>query len=202
MLEQILDLVKQYGQQSVVENNQVPNQNNNAIMAEAASTITSGLQNVISGGGLNSIISMFSGRQQQNNGSILSNPIVSMMIGHLASKLVSKMNLSPAVANGISANIIPGVLASMVSKTTSNAPENDGFDLNDLVAMFTGGDTAADNRQTHGIDLQDILGQLAGGGSQQPDLTSVINSVTQRAQNQQPASQGGSITDIIGGFFR
>jgi len=106
MLEQILELVKQSGQQSVVDNNDVPNTDNNAVMAEAAKTITGGLQNVISGGGLQSIVSMFTGSgQNQGQSSIMSNPIVSMMVGHLANNLVRKMNLSPAVANGISNNI-------------------------------------------------------------------------------------------------
>jgi hypothetical protein len=49
MLEQILDLVKQQGQQSVVQNTEVPNEKNNEVMMEAASTITGGLQNMLSG---------------------------------------------------------------------------------------------------------------------------------------------------------
>lgn len=203
MLDQILDLVKQYGQQSVVENQQVPNAENNAILAEAASTITGGFQNMLSGGGLQSVISMFTGNQPQNQNSVLSNPIVSMMVGHLTSKLVSKMNLNPALAHSIANNIIPGVINSMVNNTRSNDPSNDGFDLNDLVAVFTGGNAAANNTQANGIDLQDILNQFTGGsnGHQQPDISDIIGNISQKAQQQQ-RSGGSSITDIIGGFFR
>ena len=35
MLEQITQLVKQYGQELVVENPDVPNESNNAVLAEA-----------------------------------------------------------------------------------------------------------------------------------------------------------------------
>lgn len=205
MLEQILDLIKQQGQQAVVENADVPNDQNNAVMQEAASTITGGLQNILSGGGLQSIISMFSGNNNQRSGGIMSNPIVAMMVGHLANKLMSKFNLSPAVANSVSTNLIPSVLESVVNKTRSNDPSNDGFDLNDLVAGLTGGNAAANNSHTNGIDLQDILSKFTGGGSSadsQPDLSNVINTITQRTQQQQQAPQGTSITDLIGGFFR
>ncbi|GAB3015966.1 hypothetical protein GCM10027051_20090 [Niabella terrae] len=202
MIDQILDLVKQFGQQSVVANKEVPDNYNNAVMAEAASTITGGFQNMLGGGGLESIISMFTGRQSQSQSGLLGNPIVSMMVGHLTNKLISKMNLNPAVANGIANNIIPGVLNSIVSKTNSNDPSNDSFDLNDLVAAFTGGNPAANNTQTNGIDLQDILSQFTGGGNgQQPDLTNIIGNITQKAQ-QPRTSGGGGLTDIIGGFFK
>ena len=202
MLDQILDLVKQYGQQSVVENQQVPNADNHAILAEAASTITGGFQNMLGGGGLQSIISMFTGNQGPSQGGVLSNPIVAMMVGHLTNKLVSKMNLNPAVANGIANNIIPGVISSMVNNTRSNNPANDGFDLNDLVAVFTGGDAKANNTQTNGIDLQDILDKFTGGGNsyQQPDISDIIGNITQKAQQQ--GRSGGGISDIIGGFFK
>ncbi len=203
MLDQIFDLVKQYGQQSVVENQQVPDASNNAILAEAASTITGGFQNILSGGGLQSIISMFTGNQPKSQSGIMSNPIVAMMVGHLTSKLVAKMNLSPAVANSISNNIIPGVLNSIVNNTRSNNPANNSFDLNDLVAVFTGGNAAANNTQTNGIDLQDILDQFTGGNNnyQQPDLSDIIGQISQKSQQQQQRS-GGSITDLIGGFFK
>lgn len=204
MLDQILDLVKQYGQQSVVNNQEVPNESNNVVMAEAASTISSGLQNVLSGGGLQSILSMFTGgsSQSQQQSGVLSNPIVSMMVGHLASNLVRKMNLNPTTANGIANNIIPSVLNSMVNNTRSNDPSNNNFDLNDLIASFTGGNAAADNTQTNGFDFQGLLNQFTGnGGVNAPDLNNVINTVTQRAQQQQQ-QQGGGLADLIQGFFK
>lgn len=202
MLEQILDLVKQYGQQTVVNNPDVPDQNNTIVMQEAANTITGGLQNVLSGGGLQGILSLFTGNQaQQQNAGVLSNPIVSMMVGHLANNLVGKMNLNPATANAIANNIIPGVLSSLVNNTRSTDPANDNFDLNDLIASFTGGNAAEDNRQTNGFDFQDLVNKFTSNDTQNvsPDLSNVINSITQRSQQQQ---QQGGLADLIQGFFK
>ena len=100
MLEQISELVKQYGKEVVVDNPDIPNEQNNAVLAEATSTITGGMQNMLAGGGLQDIISMFTGggRNSQGNQSggiagLIKNPMVSMMIGHLVSKLVGKLTL-------------------------------------------------------------------------------------------------------------
>ena len=51
MLEQISQLVKQYGREAVIENPDIPNEENNAVLAEATSTITGGMQNMLAGGG-------------------------------------------------------------------------------------------------------------------------------------------------------
>lgn len=204
MLEQIAQLVRQYGQQTVVNNSELPNDLNNQVMAEATSTITGGLQNILSGGGLESIVSMFTGQQQRNSG-IMGNPIVSMMVGHLANKLVGKLNLNPALANTIANNIIPGVINGLVNNTRSNDPANDAFDLNDLIASLTGGNAAADNRRTNGIDFQDILDQVTrgGGAGQGISLDNIIRNVTQNAQqNQQQKTSGGGLADLISGFFK
>ncbi|MCH5683553.1 hypothetical protein LWM68_04295 [Niabella sp. W65] len=45
---------------------------------------------MLSGGGLQNIISMFSGDQSQSRNGILGNPVTSMMIGHLANNLMKK----------------------------------------------------------------------------------------------------------------
>ncbi len=204
MLEQILDLVKQQGQQSVVQNTEVPNERNNEVMMEAASTITGGLQNMLSGGGLQNIISMFSGDQSQGRNGILSNPVTSMMVGHLANNLMKKMNLSPAVANTVANNIIPGVLNSLVSNTRSNDPANAGFNLNSLIGELTGGSKAAP--QTNGIDFQGLIGQLGAdtNGDGKVDFSDIIGAVSRQSQSQQQTQResGGGIADLIQGFFK
>jgi hypothetical protein len=47
MLEQISELVKQFGRQAVVENPDIPNEQNNAVLAEATNTIAGGMQNML-----------------------------------------------------------------------------------------------------------------------------------------------------------
>lgn len=207
MLDQILQLVKQYGQQSVVDNPEVPNEVNQEVLAEAGNTITNGFQNMASGGGLESILSLFTGNQGNNSRSqgIMANPMIQMMVGHLAQKLISKMKLNPATANSIATNIIPNVINSMVSKTASNDPANDGFDLNDLIASFTGGSANQDNTQTNGFDFQGLLNQITGGGNGSgcPDIGQLIPAITARAQQHQQQQQGqGGLANLIAGFFK
>lgn len=199
MLEQIAQLVREYGQQSVVDNPEVPNNLNNEVMAEATSTITGGLQNILSGGGLQSLLGLFGGNQGQSRGGILGNPLVAMMVGHLANKLVQKMGLNPSLASNISNNIIPNVLNSLTQRTVSNAPQDNAFDLNDLVGAFTGGNQ---QQASGGLDLQDILRQFTQGG--QPNIDSnILDQITRKAQQtQQNQSQGGGLADLIQGFFK
>lgn len=200
MLEEILDLVKQHGQQSVVNNPDVANENNNAVLSDAASSITNGLQNAISGGGLQNILSLFTGNSQaQNNGSLLNNPIVGSIVSQFTNNLLQRnSNLNQNAASDIATSLIPGVIGSLVSNIRSNDPAHNNFDLNDLISTFTGGNAAADNTQTNGFDFQGLVNQFTGGNSSAPDLTNVINNITQRGQQQ----QGGGFGDLIQNFFR
>lgn len=200
MLDQIAELVKQYGQQTVVENPEVPNDLNNQVMAEAASTISGGLQNILSGGGLQGLLGLFGGNQNQSQGrgGILSNPIVAMMVGHLANKLVQNLQLNPAVANSISNNIIPNVINSLTQRTVSNAPQDSGFDLNGLISSLTGGGQGG--TQPGGIDFQNLLHQFTQGGNAAIDQN-VIDQLTEQARQQQQQRSGG-LADLIQGFFK
>ncbi len=210
MLDQISALVKEYGQKTVVENTAIPNSENSQILAEAANTITGGMQNMLAGGGLQDIISMFSGKEQsggQTSGiaGLLKNPIVSMMIGHFINKLVSKHNVSPSQASNISNQLIPDVLANLIGRTNNYEPANDAFDFTDLIGSLTGGKTA-NNESSGGFDFQGLLQQLTGGGNANSgfDLQDIIQQVTSGAQKQQAEraqNNSGGLADLIKGFF-
>ncbi len=210
MLEQISELVKQFGRQAVVENPDVPNEENNAVLAEATKTITGGMQNMLAGGGFEDIISMFTGRKQGQGsqgggiGGLLKNPIVVMMVGHLISKLVSKFRMNPAQASKVANNLVPNVLNELVTRTNSTEAGDSSFDFNDLIGSLTGGSATAPS--AGGINLNGILEQLTkggNGGSGGLDLQDLIGQVTQGAQQkqEQAARGGGGLTDLIKGFF-
>lgn len=205
MLEQLLDLVKNFGKETVVENPEIPNEQNNEVLADATKTITSGLQNVMAGGGLENILDLFKGGGQSGGGGVaglLKNPMVTMMVGHFISKLVGKYNMSPASASAVANNLIPNVLNGVITET--NNPENPGFTLDGLIGSLTGGNTG-------GSQLQDILSQFTGGGNQPGgngggfDLQDLIGSFTQKAQDSfQPNDNrggGGGLMDMIRGFL-
>jgi hypothetical protein len=212
MLEQISELVKQFGQNAVVNNPDVPNEENNAVLAEATNTITGGMQNMLAGGGLQDIISMFTGGRgdkrsgsQGGIGGLLKNPMVAMMVGHLISKLVSKFNMSPAQASNISNNLIPNVLNGLIARTNSDSPADDSYDFNDLIGSLTGGNTAT-AESGGGFNFQQLLEQLTRGGGNGGggfDLQDIVNQVTRGAQQsqEQQARSGGRFADLIKGFF-
>ena len=211
MLEQIADLVKEYGQDAVVNNSAIPNSENNAVLAEATHSITGGLQSMLAGGGLQDILSLFTGgggnsQQSGGIGGLLKNPAVAMMIGNLVSSLISKFNMNPAQANSVSSSLIPNVLNGLINRTTSNDPANDAFDLNDLIGSLTGGNVATKESAGGGFDFQGLLNQFTGGGGSNGggfNIQDIIGQVTQGAQeHQQKQTQGGGgITDLIKGLF-
>ena len=53
--------MKHFGQKIVIENPDVPNEQNEEVMAEATKTIGSGFQNVMAGGGFQNILDLFKG---------------------------------------------------------------------------------------------------------------------------------------------
>lgn len=206
MLEQLLDMVKNYGKETVVENSAIPNEQNQEVLADATKTITSGLQNVVAGGGLESILDLFKGgagtTSAGTNGvsGLLKNPMVSMMVGYFVNKLVSKHNMEPAAASNVANQLIPNVLNDMISET--NNPQNTGFTLDGLIGSLTGS-----NGNTSGASpLQDILSQFTGGGQNGgsgTDIQDLIGSFTRQAQDSfQNKGQGGnSLMDLVKGFF-
>lgn len=200
MLEQLLDLVKNFGKETVVENPEIPNEQNHEVLADATKTITSGLQNVMAGGGLQNILDLFKGNSGTSAG-LLKNPMVSMMIGHFISKLVGKYNMSPSSASSVANNLIPNVLNGVITET--NNPENPGFTLDGLLGSLTGGGSGG------GTQLQDLLSQFTGGADTGNsggglDIQDLIGNFTKKAQDSfQPSSQsgGGGLMDMIKGFL-
>ena len=215
MLEQLFDLVRGAGQKTVVENPDVPNEYNNDVMAEATSTVAGGLKNVMAGGGLENIISLFQRGGQQNAGGaggLLKNPMVTMMIGHLISKLTGKYNMSPASASNVATNLVPNVLDKLIQKTQD--PNNSSFTLDKLIGSLTGGGSD-DNitQQGSGFNFQDLISNFTGGGNNGGnsgkggfDLQDIISKVTDRARNNignESQSGGGSgLFDLIKGFIK
>ena len=138
MLEELFNLVKNSAGDAVINNPDVPNEQNNEVVAEATNTVASGLRNMVAGGGLENILSLFGNKDQQGGGKgLLSNPIVNMMIGHFAGKLMSKFNLGGNQANNVASSLIPNVISNLINKT--NDPNNSTFSIESLLNSITGG---------------------------------------------------------------
>lgn len=212
MLEELFKLVKENATQFVINNPDVPNEHNDAVVAEATNTVASGLRNMVAGGGLQSILSLFGNNPQQNgqqNGQgLLSNPIVNMMIGHFAGNLMNKFNIGSNQASGIANNLIPGVISNLISKT--NDPNNSNFSIDNLLNSITGGQSkqvAAEQQQTggNGFNFQDLVSQFTGGGQSGGSgggLMDIVSRLAGGAQSQQQKTGAGGLMDLIQGFMK
>ena len=201
MLEELFNLVKNEAQKTVIDNPDVPNEQNNDIVAEATNTVASGLRNIVAGGGAQNLLSLFGKGNQQGSGGLLSNPIVNMMIGHFADKLMNKFKLGGSQASNIAGSLIPNVLSGLVNKT--NDPSNNGFSLDGLLNSITGGQNSQVTQQQSGGSgggLSDILGQLGGSGG--GGLMDIVSQLAGGAQSQQQKNGGGGLMDIIKGFMK
>jgi len=210
MLEDLFNLVKGEATETVINNPAVPNEQNDAVVAEATHTVASGLQNMVAGGGLQNILSLFSGGQQSNGqqsgGGLMSNPIVSMMIGSFAGKLMNKFNLGGAQANSVASNLIPSVISSLVNKT--NDPNNSSFTLDGLLHSITGGQSTQVAQQQSsgdsGFSFSNLVSQFTGGGQNGGGggLMNIVSQLAGGAQGQQQANGGGGLMDMIKGFIK
>lgn len=211
MLDQLLNIVKQFGQDTVVKNPEVPNEHNEEIMADATKTIASGFQNVMAGGGFQNILDLFRGGS--GAGGVMKNPMVSMMIGYFISKLVGKYNLSPSSASQIANQLIPDSISSLVSQT--NDPGNPTATLDNFVGALVGKQAFVqpeeEKESTGGFSLQDLLDKFTGGqnsnggqGGGGFDLQDIIGKLTRNAQDQFKGQQagGGGLMDLIKGFMK
>jgi uncharacterized membrane protein YgcG len=209
MLEELFNLVKGSAGDAVINNPDVPNEQNNEVVAEATNTVASGLRNMVAGGGLQNIVSMFTNNGQGGDkSSLLNNPIVNMMIGHFSGKLMSKHNLSGNQANNVASSLIPDVISKLINKT--NDPNNSTFSLEGLLNSITGGKTAEvvqeqQSSGNSGFNFQDLIGQFTGGGGQSGGgggLMDIVSKLAGGAQDQQQKNGGGGLMDLIKGFIK
>ena len=195
MLKELFDLVKGEATETVINNPDVPNENNNDVVAEATNTVASGLRNLVAGGGVQSVLSLFGG--STNKKSLLSNPIISMMMGHFASKLMNKFNMNSDQANNLSGHLIPNVMGTLINK--SNDSNDRSFSLERLLSSITGGRSEA---LSQGGGIGGLLQQLNGGGQNNGDgFLDIVKNLAGGAQEQQQRN-GGGLLDLIKGFGR
>ena len=208
MLEELFNLVKGSAANTVINNPRVPNEYNNEVVAEATNTVASGLRNMVAGGGLENILSLFnSGDQQGNSKGLMSNPIVNMMIGHFSGKLMNKYNLDGKEANNVASSLIPDVMNNLINKT--NDPNNSNFTIEGLLNSITGGQSTqvVQEQQSSGksgFNFQDLIGQFTGGGQQGGGngLMDIVSRLAVGAQEQQQRNGGGGLMDLIKGFIK
>ncbi len=154
MFEQLTQLVQQFGQEHVTENDAVPNEHNEAIMSHASDSILSSLKNIAGQEGGNEILA---GLFQGNNASDASNPVVQEVTNQLSSSLGEKFGLSGDAASGVAGSLIPKVLGSLIGGAKD--PNNSSFNVSDVIGAITGGGAGA---TTGGGGLMEMVTKYGG----------------------------------------
>jgi len=159
MLDQLVNLVRQNAQETIVKNPAVPNEANDDAIKDVASQILDGLKGQARQGNVQDLMGMLQGGGQS---SVQGNPLTSSLISNITSNLASKFGISPQVASGIASTLIPMVMKQFVDKT--NDPDDKDFDLQDVVKSVTGNS-----------NVGDILSQFTG--NKQGSAASVLGNL-------------------------
>lgn len=135
MFEQLTQLVQEFGQDAVVKNDAVPNEQNEAVMEETGNSIFSSLQKMASGGDLSQLAGLFQSNNLNSN-----NPAIKEITNSVSSSLSEKLGLSTEVASGAASNMIPQIVSCLVSKASD--PKDSSFNVSDIINSLTGGNSA------------------------------------------------------------
>lgn len=126
MLDQLMQIVRQHSQQSIVENQDVPNEHNEGVIQEAGSSLFSSLQQMIQNGKLEQVTDLIKG----NHSSDTVNQLSEGMAGNIA----SKFGINAASAKNIAGSLLPKILNSL-----SNGTSNKSLDLQSMLGSLTSG---------------------------------------------------------------
>lgn len=193
MIEQLLNLIQQQGQDAVVNNPAIPNEHNEQVMSAAGQSIVGGLQQALAGGGLSQVLSLFSGGGSSTNSlaSLATNPLVQNIISSFAGQISNQMQVNPQQAQQVGTDLIPQVLSRLSGQVTD--PANASIDINSVMKTLTGGGAG-------GTDFSGLLQQFQQGGdaASNSGLQDIIGSVSRAASQQ----GGGGLMDMLKGFMK
>ena len=194
MLEQLMSLIQDNSQDAIVNNPAIPNQNNNAAMQTVFQSVLGGLQNEAQGGNLSGLMGLLSGQGGQG-GSLMNNPIVAGIAQNAIGSLMEKFGLSNSAAGNIIAQVLPGVLSSMISKTSN--PNDNSMDFGGIMGSLLGGQ--APQQQQGGFDFNQIGYALADGKLDMNDVMRIGGSLL--GGNSGNAGGAGGLGGLLGGLF-
>ena len=151
MFEQLMDLVKQHSGEAIVNNPDVPNEQNEAVTQAAGTSIMDSLKNLASSGGISQLTNLF---HSQNSGQDVSDhPVTQTVSSDLVSNLMSKFGLSSDKASGIANSLVPDIMSKL-------GGGSGGFDLQGMLNGLGGG--ALDRNHDGKVDMGDIKGLFGG----------------------------------------
>ena len=194
MFEQLFNLVKENAQEDIVNNPVIPNEQNEAVMQEASSSITSTLQSLMASGNSKDVFALFNSQPDQ----VQAQPAMQQISGNFISSLTEKFGIGGAQASGLAGSLIPNILGKLIGKT--NDPSDNSFNIQDIFNKLS-------NNGTSGLNIPGMLSKFAGGGLDKDgdgdvdfnDLTAAFSGATQ--QSGAGTQSGGGILDTLKGML-
>ena len=151
MLENLEQLVRENAQDVIVNNSAVPNEQNEAAIQAASSSIFDTLKEQLGSGNVAQIAEIFNKGEASE-----ANPVVQQASSSLTDKL-SAFGINADTAKSIGTSLIPVILGKLANKT--NDPNDGSFNIQDVLGKLAGG---TDGK----FDLTDVMGMFTGGQNQ------------------------------------
>jgi len=167
MLEQLTQLVQQYGNEAVVNNNAIPNEQNEAVLSETSNSIFSGLQKIATKGDISQLAELL-----QGNNINKTNPAIQEITNNVTESLTEKFGFSATTASGVAASMIPQILDSLINKAKD--PKEGSFNISDIINSLTGGNSAQHSGIMEAISTYEIHFGLDGNADGKVDLEDVV----------------------------
>lgn len=150
MLENLNQLVRDNVQDAVVNNSEIPNEQNEAVIQAATGSIFDTLKDQVSSGNIGALADVF------NSGNPGDSAVTQQAAGSFTDKLAG-LGINSTVAKTLAASIIPMIIGKLTQKA---ADPNDGsFNITDILGKLGGG---ADGK----FDVSDVIGMFTGGQAQ------------------------------------
>lgn len=130
-MDELFKFIQESGKQSVVENENVPNEHNEDVMREAHNAIANGLSSNNSSGQLGDLLGSLQSGQPD------SNPQVQRISNDFIGNITQKFGISGSTAASIASAVIPMVLGKVLGRAQQGGAG--GFDLGSLISSFTQG---------------------------------------------------------------
>ena len=136
-----MDLVRESGNEVIVNNPVIPNEQNEAVMKEASDSVFSGLQNLMNNRGPVGLKSLFNGVQNRE----IDNQELQEVTNQFSGNLSEKFGINSNFAKTIAAGLIPIVLSKLLGRAKN---QNDsGFNIEDILGSLRGGNGNTGNPQ-------------------------------------------------------
>ena len=162
MFDELLKLVSNESGDQIINNPQIPNEQNDAAVETTTSSIMDSLKGQIAGGNGADVLSLLGGQS-----GVQGNPLVGNLTANVTNSLMDKLGVSNPVAKQIAASLVPVVIGKLLNRT--NDPNDSDFDINSIFGSLTGGKS----------DQFNLVGLLSGSQNQEqqqsPDLGSIFN---------------------------